>query len=177
MLNDIPKDLMYVYLGGIMLGGEAKKHTVDWRVKVRSFYANYNGKGMYEIGFLDPWNGEVDAVVDNEGVTNSAVSANTIFKGDVLAIKKADIVVANFYQFGSSRPSVGTYFECGMALAWEKPLILIVPDTEIDRWSKHPFTSQACAIFKGIDDMLQSKILNWFYKRTNHANYDWKTTE
>lgn len=174
MLKEIQKDILYVYLGGIMLGGSAKKQTVDWRYQIRKHYENYKGQGIYEISFLDPWNGEVDAVIDVEGLTNQSVSGNTIFQGDVLAIKKANIVIANFNQFGSTRPSVGTYFECGMALAWNKPLILIVNPEEFERWSKHPFTSQACAIYKSVDDLLDSKILNWFYKRTNTAIYDWK---
>jgi hypothetical protein len=174
MLKEIPKDLMYVYLAGIMLGGEAQKATVDWRYKIRQHYENYNGKGRYEISFLCPWNGEIDAVIDPEGLTNDSVSGNTIFQGDKAAIKKANLVVANFNQYGSARPSVGTYFECGMALAWDKPLILIVPENEFERWSKHPFTSQACAIFKSVDELLKAKILNWFYKRTNAAIYEWK---
>ena len=174
MLKDINKDILYCYLAGIMLGGEAQKPTVDWRYKIRKHYENYKGNGIYEISFLDPWNGEVDGVIDAEGLTNVAVSANTIYQGDVCAIKKADLVVANFNQFGSSRPSVGTYFECGMALAFGKPLILIVPENEYERWTKHPFTSQACAIFKSTDELLNSKILNWFYKRTNSAIYEWK---
>lgn len=174
MLKDINKDILYCYLAGIMLGGEAQKPTVDWRYKIRKHYENYKGNGIYEISFLDPWNGEVDGVIDAEGLTNLAVSANTIFQGDVCAIKKADIIVANFNQFGSSRPSVGTYFECGMALAFGKPLILIVPENEYERWTKHPFTSQACAIFKSTEELLNSKILNWFYKRTNSAIYEWK---
>lgn len=177
MLNQIPKDMLYVYLAGIMLGGEAQAPTVEWRHKVRKHYENYKGQGMYEISFLDPWNGEVDAVISADGVTNLTVSANTIFQGDVCAIKKANLIVANFNQFGSSRPSVGTYFECGMALALGKPLILIVPPEEFDRWSKHPFTSQACAIYKSVDEFLNAKILNWFYKRTNTAIYEWPLQE
>lgn len=173
MLKEIPKDLMYVYLAGIMLGGDAQKPTVDWRYRVRKHYQDWKGQGMYEIAFLDPWNGEVDGVIDNEGLTNTAVSANTIYQGDVAAIKKANIIVANFQQFGSARPSVGTYFECGIALALGKPLIIIVEPNEFERWSKHPFTSQSCAIFKSVDEFLSSKILNWYYKRTNHANYEW----
>ncbi len=110
MLNEIPKDIMYCYLGGIMLGGKHQKPTVDWRYKVRKHYEDYKGKGRYEISFLDPWNGEVDADVDDEGVSNESVSSNTIYQGDVLAIQKANVVVANFNQFGSARPSVGTYF-------------------------------------------------------------------
>jgi hypothetical protein len=174
MLKTVQKDIMYIYLAGIMLGGDQQKATVDWRYKIRNHYANYKGKGIYEIAFLDPWNGEIDAVIDSEGITNQSVSGNTIFKGDVLAIQKANIVIANFNQFGSARHSVGTYFECGMALAWNKPLILIVPENEYERWSKHPFTSQACAIFKSVDELIDSKILNWFYKRTNTAIYEWK---
>jgi len=173
MLKEIPKNLMHVYLGGIMLGGEFQKPTVDWRYKIRNYYQNWKGQGMYEICFLDPWNGEVDAVVDDEGLTNNLISGKAIFAGDKQAIQKANIVVANFNQFESKRPSVGTYFECGMALAWNKPLILIVPEEEFDRWNKHPFTSQAVAIYKSVDEFLESKILNWFYKRTNSAIYNW----
>jgi len=174
MLNETPKNLMYVYLGGIMLGGDFQKPTVDWRYRIRKHYENWKGKGMYEICFLDPWNGEVDGVADDEGLTNTTISGKAIFAGDKQAIQKADIVVANFNQYGSARPSVGTYFECGMALAWGKPLILIVPEEEFERWSKHPFTAQAVAIYKSTDEFLESKILNWFYKRTNSAIYDWK---
>lgn len=174
MLKDIPKEMLYCYLAGIMLGGEAQKPTVDWRYRIRKHYENWKGQGMYEISFLDPWNGEIGGVIDKEGLTNSAVSGNAIFQGDREAIKKAHIIVANFNQYGSARPSVGTYFECGMALAWGKPLILIVPENEVEKWSKHPFTSQAVGIYNSIDAFLDSKILNWFYKRTNHANYEWE---
>lgn len=174
MLKDTPKDLMYVYLAGIMLGGNMQKPTVDWRYKIRKHYANWKGKGIYEICFLDPWNGEVNAKIDAEGVTNPLVNGKTIFAGDKEAIKKANLIVANFNQYDSKRASVGTYFECGMALAWNKPLVLIVPEDEFERWSKHPFTSQAVAIYKSVDEFLESKILNWFYKRTNHANYEWE---
>jgi len=173
MLSETPKNLMYVYLGGIMLGGDYQKPTVDWRYLVRTTYENWKGRGIYEICFLDPWNGEVDAEIDNEGLTNNKISGKVIFAGDKEAIKKADIVVANFDQFGSKRPSVGTYFECGMALAWNKPLILIVTPEDFIRWSNHPFTSQAVAIYQSVEEFLNSKILNWFYKRTNAAIYDW----
>lgn len=174
MLKETPKDLMYVYLGGIMLGGDMQKPTVDWRFKVRNRYENWKGQGMYELCFLDPWNGEVGGVIDNEGLTNTAVPGKAIYEGDKCAIKKSDIIIANFNQYGSLRPSVGTFMECGMALAWNKPLILIVPENELERWSKHPFTSQSVAIYTSVDELLDSKILNWFYKRTNHANYEWK---
>ena len=174
MLKEIPKTIMHVYLAGIMLGGEYQKPTVDWRYKIRKHYKNWKGKGVYEICFLDPWNGEVDAEIDNEGLTNNKISGKVIYAGDKLAIKKADIIVANFNQFGSKRPSVGTYFECGMALAFNKPLILIVPENEFERWNNHPFTSQAVEIYKSVDEFLDSKILNWFYKRTNSAIYNWE---
>lgn len=174
MLNEHPTDLFYVYLAGIMLGGESQKHTIKWRHKIRSHYENWKSKGIYEISFLDPWNGEINAEIDNEGITNSQVNSKTIYLGDKMAIKKADLIIANFNQFESKRPSVGTFFECGMALAWDKPLILIVPKNELEKWNKHPFTSQAVQIFTSVDDLLDSKILNWFYKRVNSANYEFK---
>ena len=165
---------MYIYLAGIMLGGNMQKPTVDWRYKIRKHFENWKGQGMYEICILDPWNGEVNGIIDDEGVTNTAVPGKAIYEGDVMAIKKANIIVANFNQFGSKRVSVGTFFECGIALALNKPIILIVPEDEYERWSKHPFTSQSVAMYKSVDEMLDSKILNWFYKRTNTAIYDWK---
>lgn len=174
MLNEVPKDLFYVYLGGIMLGGDMQKPTVDWRYQIRQHFQNWKGKGIYEICFLDPWNGEVGGIIDDEGLTNNKVPSKAIYEGDKKAIQKANLVVANFNQFGSKRISVGTFFECGMALAWNKPLVLIVPEDELERWQKHPFTSQASAIYTSVDELLESKILNWFYKRTNAAIYDWK---
>lgn len=174
MLKETPKDLLYVYLAGIMLGGEFQKPTVDWRYKIRTHYENWKGQGMYEICFLDPWNGEVEADIALDGVTNKSVDPKVIYAGDKMAIQKADIVVANFDQFKSTRPSVGTYFECGMALAWGKPLILIVPENEFERWSDHPFTSQSINIFTSAEALLNSKILNGFYKRVNPAIYEWK---
>lgn len=174
MLKEIPKELLYVYLGGIMLGGEFQKPTIDWRYQIREHYSNWKGKGIYEIVFLDPWNGEIDAEIDNEGLTNASFNGKIIYSGDREAIKKSDVIIANFNQFGSQRPSIGTYFECGMALAWNKPLILIVPKNELERWNKHPFTSQAVAIYTSVDELLKAKILNWFYKRTNSAIYEWR---
>ena len=174
MLKEIPNDIMTVYLAGIMLGGDLQKPTVDWRYRIRKTYENWKGQGTYEIRFLCPYNGELEAEIDNEGLTNNKVNGKTIFAGDKEAIKKANIIVANFSQFGSKRPSVGTFMECGMALAWNKPLILIVPPEEFARWNSHPFTSQAVAIYKSVDEFLESKILNWFYKRTNSAIYEWE---
>jgi hypothetical protein len=174
MLKEIPKDIMYVYLGGLMVGGDLQKATIDWRYKIRKHFSNWKGQGLYEFSILDPYNGEIGGNIDKEGLTNSLVPGKAIYEGDKLAIQKADIIIANFNQYGSSRISVGTFMECGMALAWNKPLILIVPENELERWSKHPFTSQAVAIFTSVEKLLESKILNWFYKRVNHANYEWE---
>jgi nucleoside 2-deoxyribosyltransferase len=173
MLREIPKEIMYVYLCGIMLGKEHKKPTVDWRYRIRQHYSQWKKQGCYEISFLDPFNGEIDVKMDIDGLTAEGISSNTIFTGDKMAIKKSNIIVANFNQFESKRISVGTFFECGMALAYEKPLILIVPKKDMDKWKSHPFTSQSAAIFDSVDKFLDSKILNWFYKRINHANYSW----
>lgn len=174
MLKEYNKDFLNVYLCGTILGGELKKYCINWRFKIRHYYENYNGKGIYEINFLDPMNGELEGELDKEGLTNSKVSGNTIYQGDVLAVKKADIIVANFNDFGSSRIAYGTFFECGMALAWRKPLIIICSQEDYERCKTHPFTSQASAIFKSVDEFLESKILNWYYKRLNSAIYDWQ---
>jgi len=174
MLNNVPKDLFYCYLAGTMLGGEAKKQTVDWRYKIRKHYENWKDKGRYEIIFLDPWNGEIDSVIDAEGITNERVQANAIFHGDKMAIKKADLIIANLNQFNSPRISIGTFCEIGIALALNKPVVLITDKNLYARYSKHPFTSQAVAIYKSIEEFLDSKILNWFYKRVNSAIYEWE---
>lgn len=174
MLQEPNKSFLTIYLCGTMLGGELQKQTVDWRYKIRKHYSNWKGQGFYEMNFLDPWNGEVDAEIDDEGLTNSKISGKAIYAGDVQAIKKSDLIVANLNQFNSPRPSIGSFMECGMALAWNKPLIIIIDEKNYERYCKHPFTSQACAMFKSVDELLQSKILNWFYKRVNTAIYDWK---
>ena len=174
MLRQIPNNIMNVYLAGIMLGGEFQKPTVDWRYKVRKHYHDWKAKGMYEIRFLDPWNGEVNAEIDNEGLTNDKLSAKLIYSGDKESIQRADIIVANLNSYNSTRPIIGTFFECGMALAWDKPLILIVPEDKFVQYSNHPFTAQAVGVYKSVDEFLESKILNFFYKRINNANYEWE---
>lgn len=174
MVDNIPKYPMYVYLAGLM-SGEKLKETVSWRTAIREYYETWKGEGRYPIDFLDPYNGPEIESIDKEGL-KSSVPAKAIILGDLMSVKKADVIVANMDDFGSSRPSIGTHWELAWAYLMDKPFILIVPSALRPRYENHPFTGQASMIFESVDEFLKAKALNYFYKRINPANYSFNGT-
>jgi hypothetical protein len=171
MISRCYQDKMFVYLAGLM-SGEKLNETVSWRVKIRKHYENWKGRERYPISFLDPYNGPELSTIDKEGL-KSDVSANAIIMGDYSSVKKADVIIANLNDFGSSRPSIGTHWELAWAWQMQKPFILIVPTNLRYRYENHPFTSRASMIVNSVEELLENKILNYFYKRINPANYKW----
>lgn len=169
MTENIPQYPMYVYLAGLM-SGEKLNETVSWRTQIREHYENWKGKGRYPIDFLDPYNGPELESIDKEGL-KSSVPAKAIILGDFMSVKKADVIVANMNDFGSSRPSIGTHWEMAWAWTMDKPVILIVPKELRTRYENHPFTGSAAMIFDSVEEFLDAKSLNYFYKRINPANY------
>ena len=67
---------------------------------------------------------------------------------------------------------VGTLFELGYAKAKEKPYIIIADETKIELAKNHPFLNKAIGIYKNVDELIESKILNFLFKRINPANYE-----
>jgi hypothetical protein len=160
---------MKIYMAGYM-SGAVLHECVEWRVKIRDHYENWKG-ARYPIDFLDPFNGPELESLDAKGL-KSSVPANAIFAGDMMSVKACDLVVANLDTFGQTRPMIGTYFELGWCTAWQKDFVLIVPGNYREIAENHPFLKQAAAVFGSVDEFLESKTLNYFYKRINGANYD-----
>lgn len=112
---DLP--LMYVYLAGYM-SGEKLHECTEWRKQIREHYRNWEinsqspeGKKEYlafPIAFLDPFNGKEVKTIDLKGLTSS-IPPKAIIDGDLMSVKKADVVVANLDTFGADRPMIGTH--------------------------------------------------------------------
>ena len=178
---DLP--IMYVYLAGYM-SGEKLKETTEWRMRIRKYYREWEEVVNDSIGFdskvnsnkeykafpiacLDPYNGKEFATIDKKGL-KSHIPANAIIMGDYLSVSKADIIVANMDTFGASRPSVGTQWEMAWAWQMKKPIVLI---SDNENYIHHPFTGQSSWIVKSVDEMLELKVLETFYRRMAGAIY------
>lgn len=169
---EIPKYPLFVYLGGFMAGSKLKE-CVGWRYKLRKYYENYKGTLRYELEWLDPFNDYEINSIDSQGL-KSAIPSNAIFEGDLLSIRKADILIVNINTFGENRPMVGSFYELGYAKAKEKPYIIIAGKDKIELANKHPFLNKAMAIYDNVDELIDSKILNFLFKRINSANYSFE---
>ena len=183
---DLP--IMYVYLAGYM-SGEKLKETTEWRMRIRKHYREWepvdskkktlvsNGFKLtaleeqeylaFPIACLDPYNGKEFATIDKKGL-KSHIPANAIIMGDYLSVSKADIIVANMDTFGASRPSVGTQWEMAWAWQMKKPIVLI---SDNENYIHHPFTGQSSWIVKDVDELLEKKVLETFYRRMAGAIY------
>ncbi len=87
---DLP--IMYVYLAG-RIAGECIDKCLAWRHKIINHYADYKGKGVYPISFLDALNSKESDSIDKKGLT-SAIPPNLIYDKDILSVERADVVVA-----------------------------------------------------------------------------------
>lgn len=165
------EDKMTVYLAGFMSGDQLQECT-EWRLKIRKYYENWKGAGLkYPISFLDPFNGPEITSIEGTGLASVGAMSNAIIMGDMMSVRKCDIIVANLSNFGSTREMVGTYMELGWQIWQQKPFVLLVPEDKIELANKHPFLNRNVGVFTSTEDMLDSKILNFFYKRVVHANY------
>jgi nucleoside 2-deoxyribosyltransferase len=181
MRKETPAYPMTVYQAGLM-SKQKLKETLAWRLKLREAYENWKNRGQYEIDFLCPYNGPELSSIDALGL-KSEVSPQAIIMGDYMSVKKADLVIANLDTFGSQRPLTGTLFELAWCWQMQKPFIIIAPDkimgyddknepyTFYDIYTNHPFTGQASFIVKSVEELIEKKLINYFYKRINPANY------
>jgi len=156
-----------VYLAGF-INNEVMSQCLEWRKAIRTHYENYKG-ARYPIEFLDPCNGEAEADLKNEGL-ESSVSPKIIMLRDYHSVVKlADITIANMNTFGRNRAPIGTIME--VAWAWEhhKPVI-VISNEEV--WKKHPmFSTATCVRVDTYQELLDKKILQFFYKGWNNAIY------
>ncbi len=164
---------MKIYVAGY-INNEVLDQCLEWRKKLRSHYHNYKGQ-VYPITWLDPCNGEADSDVKlkNEGLESSVPPKVIMLRDYQCVTKYADLVVANMDTFGRLRYPIGTIME--VAWAWEHhiPVLIIdpLPDNE-SPWLNHPMfgTAQACRV-KSLDELLEKKYIQFFYKGWNSAIY------
>jgi len=168
MIVDTPR-VLKIYLAGYMSGSCLDK-CLAWRKQIRDHYGNWKDAGLpYPVTFLDPFNGPEIGTISKDGL-KSEVPPKAILMGDYMSVKEADLLIVNWDTFGEKRASVGTPSE--MAWAWQlgKPIITIIKDSE--NMKHHPFIGGFTTIFvESIEELLNSKHINYFYKRVNHANY------
>lgn len=88
----VDRPIMRVYLAG-RIAGECIDKCLSWRQKIINHYANYKGRGVYPISFLDALNSKEADSIDKKGLT-SAIPPNLIYDKDILSIREADAVVA-----------------------------------------------------------------------------------
>ena len=163
---DLP--LMYCYTAGFM-AGEVQEQCLSWRKKIIKYFRYYdkdeNGNNVsFPVVILDAYNGPELETIDAKGLTSN-IPPNAIRDGDYLSVKKADILIINLDNFGCDRFSWGTPTEMAWAIdLWHHPTIVICPP-HLSRMVKHPFVQRASWVVKSVDELLEQKCIQYFYKR------------
>lgn len=148
-----------IYLAGYISEKKLDK-CLAWRQQIRKYYENWKGKERYPIDFLDPLNGEFGNIT-KQGL-QCVIPGKALVYRDYNSIKIADLLVANLNTFGGKRPLTGTIYELAWAWEMKKPVIVI---TEDDNYKFHPFIVDTAAIIvKSVDELLQEKLINYFFK-------------
>lgn len=154
---------MYCYLAGYISGKHIRK-CADWRIKIRS---HYNRK-CWDIVWLDPLNGKEFAEITEDGL-KSNVTAESIFDRDLMSVKKSELVIVNMDTFGEKRAPFGTHCELAWAGYERKPIIMITQDKD---YIEHPFVKRMVSwVVPDVDFLIKNKIINYFYKGINSADY------
>jgi hypothetical protein len=166
--------LIYIYEAGYMSGSKLQECT-EWRKKIRNKYRFYekNSSGewvAFPACFLDPFNGKEFETISKDGVT-SHIPPTAIRKADKMSVRKADIVIANMRTFGEERPMIGTHHEICWAEDMDKPIILICEPEKMDLYKQHPFTCDCDYYFTDIQEVIDNKIIETYYRRIHGAIY------
>jgi hypothetical protein len=159
---------MSIYLVGY-IQGRVIDQCVAWRKRIRDHYDNWKETGNpYPLRWLDPCNGSEIYNISLDGLT-SDMPPHAIVHKDYMCVEKSDLIIANMDTFGEERPLTGSI--CELAWAWDKhkPIIMI---TNEDKYKKHPFLAYfASWIVPTVDELLDKKIINEFYKAWHSAQY------
>lgn len=170
---DLP--LFYCYLAGYMSGNKLAECT-GWRKQIREHYKNYEFNHEYDrydsfpAVFLDPFNGKEFETISKDGVT-SHIPGTAIRKSDRMSVMKADMIIANMKTFGESRPMIGTHHEMAWAEENHKPIILICEEKDIELYKNHPFTCDCDYYFNDIQQVIDNRIIETYYRRIAGAIY------
>lgn len=157
-----------LYMAGY-INDSVMEDCVSWRKKIVDHYENWKGREDYPIVFLDPLNSKEYEQITDGGLCATNIDANAIIQRDYQCVIRSDIVVANLDTFGQSRVPFGTISE--LAWAWDHriPCVIISSD---ETYQKHPFSRYfASFIVKDVDELIDRKILNYFFKGWNSALY------
>lgn len=167
--------IIYVYVAGFMAGSKLEQCT-SWRKKIRDHYKNYEWDEeiqdyvSFPCAILDPFNGKEVGTISSDGVT-SHIPPTAIRKADRMSVKKADIIIANMRTWGESRPMIGTHHEMAWAEEDKKPIILLCEKEDMSLYKNHPFTCDCDYYFETIEDVIENKIIESYYKRIHGAIY------
>jgi len=154
------------YLAGY-INEKKLEECYAWRKQVREYYDGWKGKERYPIEWLDPMNGEIGTIT-KEGLA-CKLPGKALVHRDYNSVKVADLIIANLDTFGETRPLTGTIYELAWAWSMEKPVIVI---TDEDNYKFHPFiVDTASIIVPTVEKMLESKIVNYFFKGKVNAIY------
>jgi hypothetical protein len=154
---------MVVYLAG-QISGKYIQECAGWRIKIREHYMRKD----WPIIFVDPLNGKEFAEI-TEGGLKSDVPAEAIFDRDKMSVQNADIVVVNLEAYDNSREPFGSHCELAWAGLLGKPIILI---TKEQKYIQHPFVTRMVSwIVPDVETLLEKRILNYFFKGLNNADY------
>lgn len=167
MIFSMPR-VIKIYLAGYM-SGSCLDECLGWRKAIIKHYENWKGAGLpYPVEFLDPFNGPELNTISKDGL-KSAIPGKAIVYGDFMSVQEANLLVVNWNTFGQERPMIGTPSEMAWAWMMKKPVITIMPD---DKLKEHPFLSEFSTVFvKSVDELLERKLINYYYKRVNSATY------
>ena len=155
------------YLAGYIQGNKIKE-CIAWRKRIRDHYENWKGKERYPIAWLDPLNSDELTTITLDGLSSS-VPPHALVHRDYQSVVSSDLIIANMDTFGEDRPITGTL--CELAWAWEHhiPIIMI---TDERYYKNHPFLSYfASDIVKDVDELMDRKLINYFYKGLHSAVY------
>ncbi len=157
-----------IYLAGYIQGNKIEE-CAGWRKRIREHYDDWKGYGeRYPINWLDPLNGKNFESITGDGL-KSDTPPNAIIHRDYRSVTSSDLIIVNMDTFGESRPLTGTI--CELAWAWDKHIPIIMITTE-DIYIKHPFLACfASVIVSSVDELLEKKFVNYFFKGDNSAIY------
>lgn len=196
---DIP--LMYIYLAGYMSGEKLVQCTEWRKAIREYYKDYENSGESYPFAFLDPFNGAELETIDGKGLTSSVSAKAiingdrmSVEKADVIIANMDDFFMDDiltpaelqngktaeeiwnaykelYEKIEGKRDSMGTHHELRWGGDKHTPRILIVPKDKKETFVKHPFTEDCDYFFTSVQDMLDSKVLESFYKRIAGAIY------
>lgn len=154
------------YLCGYIQGSVIEQ-CIAWRKKIRETYDNWP-TGRYPINWIDPLNGENFNEISPDGL-KGCFPPNAIVHKDYVSIQKSDLIICNSDTFGQNRPLIGTIYELAWAYEKRKPVIMITNDIIFEQ---HPFITNTVSWYvKSVEELLEKKIINEFYKAWHSAQY------